>query len=97
VALIATVQANQFKGELGSLTSKAGVSTPTAEMTRLASQHGYQMAFFACAALMVLPLVVTFFVDNRKAEDSLKVQLETRQAAAVAATTPAAESAAGGK
>ncbi|HKS91184.1 MAG TPA: MDR family MFS transporter [Tepidiformaceae bacterium] len=96
VALIATVQANQFKGELGSLMSKAGVTTPTAHMTRLASQHGYQMAFFACAGLMVIPLVVTMFVDNKKAEDSLKVQLETRQAQAVAASTAGAEGAVAG-
>jgi hypothetical protein len=83
VALIATVQANQFKSELGSLTSKAGVTTPTAHMTQLAQQHGYQMAFFACAGLMVIPLVVTLFVNNKQAEDSLKVQLETRQATGV--------------
>lgn len=91
VALIATVQANQFKGELGSLTEKAGLSAPTPAITRLASQHGYQMAFFAAAALMFIPLVVTFFVDNRKAVEALSDQMETREVVQAAGTASVAE------
>ncbi len=77
VALVATIEVQQFHSRRDALTSAQHLSAPTAQITQAASQHGYQVAFFVCAALMLIPIVVSFMVNNREAEESLKLRVDT--------------------
>jgi EmrB/QacA subfamily drug resistance transporter len=83
VALIATIQLSQFHSHVDSAVASQGLSAPTAEITRAASQAGYQDAFFACAAIMLIPIVVSLFVSSARAADTFKARLEQRAAVAV--------------
>lgn len=82
VALIATIQLSQFHAHANSAMAAQGLTAPTEAITRAASQAGYQDAFFACAAIMVIPIIVSFFVSSSRAAETFKARQNSRSAAA---------------
>ncbi|MEO9255960.1 MAG: MDR family MFS transporter [Tepidiformaceae bacterium] len=72
VALIATIQVSQYHSHVSSALSSQNLSVATPQIIRDASQAGYQDAFFACTAIMIIPIVVALFVNNRKAVESMQ-------------------------
>lgn len=88
VALIATVQLSQFHSHVDSAVAAQGLSAPTAEITRAASQAGYQDAFFICAAIMVIPIVVSFFVSSARAAETFRSRMAQHAELPVEAELP---------
>jgi len=76
VAMVATVATTQYHSKLASLTASHHLVAPTADLARQASQWGYQMAFFSCTALTVIPIIVALTVSNERAKDSLRHRVE---------------------
>jgi EmrB/QacA subfamily drug resistance transporter len=50
------------------------------------AEHGYQVAFLACAGFMVIPVIIALFVNNKEAEHSLELRTEKLHAAASASS-----------
>jgi MFS family permease len=75
VALIATIQVSQFHSHVNSALADQKLTAPTAAIIRDASQAGYQEAFLACTAIMVIPIVVALFVNNRHAVESMQARV----------------------
>lgn len=68
VALIITIFIDRTKSHGGDASS---VSAASAEAARHAAVLGYHDAFFACFLLFLIPLVVAFFINDKKAEAAL--------------------------
>jgi EmrB/QacA subfamily drug resistance transporter len=80
VAMVATIQLQEFHSYVNSTTAAQHLDAPTAAILQQGAERGYQFAFFACAALMLIPVVVSFFVDNRRAADTLAKRTEASKA-----------------
>jgi MFS family permease len=76
VAMVATIQLREAHSYVNSTTAAQHLGAPTAAILQEGAQRGYQYAFFACAAMMLIPLTVSLFVDNRKAADTLAKRIE---------------------
>jgi EmrB/QacA subfamily drug resistance transporter len=65
---------------------------------RTSAQHGYQMAFLAGAAFMIIPIVVALLVSNKEAEHSLELRTAKMSGGGVTSTanSPAAAPTGGG-
>ncbi len=90
VATVATVQLREFHSYVNSTTASQHLASPSAAILREGAQRGYQYAFFACASIMVIPVVVSLFVDNRRAADTLAARMRG-QPPVVSPVSPAAE------
>ncbi|MGH2633185.1 MAG: hypothetical protein ACRDG3_07230, partial [Tepidiformaceae bacterium] len=80
VALIATIQVSQFHSHLNGAVASQHLAVPTPSIIRDASQYGYQAAFFACAAVMLIPIVVALFVNDAKAVEAMDARMQERGA-----------------
>ncbi len=89
VALIATIQLSQFHSHEHAAMAAQGITAPTLAITRAASQAGYQDAFFACAAIMLIPIAVSLFVSSSRAADTFRARMEQHSAPAPVAAEPA--------
>jgi EmrB/QacA subfamily drug resistance transporter len=78
VALIATIQVSQFHSHVNSAVAGQGLSAPTDAIIRNASQAGYQEAFLVCTAIMIIPIIVALFVNNRHAVESMEARVHQR-------------------
>ncbi|MCZ2108943.1 MAG: multidrug efflux MFS transporter [Dehalococcoidia bacterium] len=82
VALIATIQISRMGTHLSSLVSSQHLAAPTAAIQRHAMELAFRDAFIVCVALMLIPLALTVFVDDRKAEETLSRRMKENMAAA---------------
>jgi len=64
------------------------LATIQVNQSHSSAQHGYQMAFLAGAAFMIIPIVVALLVNNKAAEQSLEMRTEKMRAGASAAPSP---------
>lgn len=81
VALIATIQLSQFHSHVDSAVASQHLSAATPQILRSAAEQGYQDAFFACAAIMLIPVTVSLFVNNKHAAETLEKRRQQTEAA----------------
>lgn len=67
------------------------LATIQVNQSHVSQQHGYQMAFLAGAAFMIIPIVVALLVNNKAAEASLEMRTEKLHEAAAAARAASAQ------
>ena len=72
VALIATVQISRMSTHVSSLAASAHLAAPTAAIQRHGMELAFRDAFIVCLALMLIPLALTIFIDDKKAADTLQ-------------------------
>ena len=89
VALIATIQVSQFHSHVNSALTSGHLAVATPAIIQRASQSGYQAAFLACAAIMVIPIAVALFVNDRKAVEAMDARVQ--EGGAIAEMVAAAE------
>ena len=82
VALIASIQLSRMSSHLHELMASEQLATPTAAVQRHAMALGFRDAFVVCVALMLIPLTLAFFVNDRKAAESLSRRAAAPGAAA---------------
>lgn len=71
VALIATVQISRSHAYLQDALASHHLVQPTAAISQHAAELGFRDAFAVCVGMMVIPLVLAFLVDDRKAAETL--------------------------
>ena len=81
VALVATIEISRVTSHVHSAVTSQHLQAPTQAIIQQATQRGYQEVFFICALAMAIPVVLSFFVDNKKAEDTLARRVAEREAA----------------
>lgn len=72
VALIATIQLNHMHSSINSAVASQHLTAPTPAILQSATQSSYQLAFLVVALAMLIPLVLALFVDNSKAQETLR-------------------------
>lgn len=90
VALLATVVISRTKTHLGDALASQHLGTATAAVSRHAAELGYRDGFVVAAIMMAIPLVLTVFVNDEKAAQSLSAHARTIPAADGSAAPTAA-------
>src|SRR4029078_13304200 len=72
VALIITIALNRTRAHEASATASQHLSAPTAAISQHAAVIGYHDAYLAVFALMLVPFVISFFINDEKAAESLR-------------------------
>ena len=91
VAAVATVQLREFHSYVTSTTASQHLATPTAAILREGAQRGYQLAFFSCALIMLIPVVVSLFVNDEEAAETLARRNPVRSPETAPAPVPVVE------
>jgi len=72
VALIVTIALNRQRAHEASALAAQHLSAPTPELANHATVLGYHDAYFAVFLLMLVPFLLAFFIDDKKADESLR-------------------------
>jgi EmrB/QacA subfamily drug resistance transporter len=72
VALIVTITISRTRAHEHAALASQHLTTATPDIARHAAVMGYHEAFLAVAALLALPFLLTFFIDDEKARHSLR-------------------------
>jgi EmrB/QacA subfamily drug resistance transporter len=76
VALIITLMLSRTAAHHAALAaSRAGAGLSAQQLSLRASVAGYHDAFLLCFALLAIPVVLAWFVDDRKANEALRARL----------------------
>ncbi len=76
VALIITIALNRTRAHEAAATASQHLSTPTQAISQHAAVIGYHDAYFAVFALMLIPFVISFFINDEHAAESLRARTE---------------------
>lgn len=71
VALIVTITISRTKTYEAAAVARENLSAPTPDIARHAAVLGYHDAYLAVAALLALPFLVTFFINDKEAAATL--------------------------
>ncbi|MBI2724052.1 MAG: DHA2 family efflux MFS transporter permease subunit [Chloroflexi bacterium] len=74
VALIITIALNRTRAHEASLMATQQLNAPTAQIIKQASVLGYQEAYLAVFALLAIPFLLAFFIDDRKAAATMQTR-----------------------
>jgi hypothetical protein len=79
--LIITIALNRTRAHEAAETASQHLSAPTAAISQHAAVIGYHDAYLAVFALMLVPFVISFFINDEKAAESLRQRMVVRAAA----------------
>jgi EmrB/QacA subfamily drug resistance transporter len=71
VALIVTIALNRMRAHEAAAVASQGLSGPTAQIAKQAAVSGYHDAYLAVFALLLVPFLLAFFINDEKAAESL--------------------------
>jgi DHA2 family lincomycin resistance protein-like MFS transporter len=72
VALIVTITISRTRAHEHAAVVSQHLTAPTADISRHAAVLGYHEAFLAVALLLGVPFLLAFFIDDKKAADTLR-------------------------
>ena len=78
VALIVTIALSRTQAHEAAAVANQHLSAPTAAITQHATVIGYHDAYLAVFALMLVPFVISFFINDAKAAALLKSRMSER-------------------
>ncbi len=76
VALIITISINRTHAHAAAAAASQHLSAPSQAIMRHAAVMGYHDAFLAAAVMMLLPFLLAFFINDKKAEETLRRRVE---------------------
>ncbi len=82
VALIITISLSRLRAHEAAAVASQHLSGPTADISRHAAVSGYHDAYLAVFALMAIPFVLAFFINDKTAGESLRRRMQQPQAEA---------------
>jgi hypothetical protein len=83
VALIITISLSRMRAHEASAVAGQHLTGPTTDIARHAAVSGYHDAYLAVVALMAVPFVLAFFINDAKAAELLRRRMQQPKLEAV--------------